>query len=126
MPCLMLLNTQNIPAKEWVLGDESLSVGRSEHADVQVGDPRLSRLHFQIRQEGERYILDDLGSVAGTLLNGEPLSGKTLLKPGDLIQAGDSRFFFDVGTDTVININTEAPHNETMVGAYIQKLRNKT
>ncbi len=47
----------------------------------------VSRHHFSLRREKERWILRDLGSKNGTMLNGAAVD-EIAIKTGDLIQAG--------------------------------------
>ncbi len=107
MPYLMLLDENSLPRQEWEIGDKPLTVGRGEDADVQIADARLSRRHFQIKMAGDTHILEDLDSSTGTTLNDAPASSSPL-KPGDLIQAGSSRFYYDVGLDTFVKTQVDA------------------
>jgi ABC transport system ATP-binding/permease protein len=69
-----------------VVGPEGLGIGRAEDSDVLVADERASRRHARIyrRDDGE-FVLEDLGSRHGTLLNGERLQGE-----GRPLQSGDT------------------------------------
>ena len=49
-----------------------------------VDDPRVSRVHSQLRAVRGRYLLFDLDSTGGTFLNGERIR-QALLSPGDVI-----------------------------------------
>ncbi|GAA2739231.1 FtsK/SpoIIIE domain-containing protein [Pedococcus aerophilus] len=48
----------------------SLTVGRSEEADLCLDDPGLSRLHAKLRVEADGVTLQDLGSTNGTTVDG--------------------------------------------------------
>jgi pSer/pThr/pTyr-binding forkhead associated (FHA) protein len=54
-------------------------------------DPTLSRLHFSLSHDGAQCRLRDLGSTAGTLLN-DRLVKDAIVKDGDVIEAGSTRF----------------------------------
>ncbi len=55
------------------------------------GDNELSRRHARISAlEGKRLLVEDLGSANGTLVNGEPIAGPTVLSTGDTIEVGDT------------------------------------
>jgi diguanylate cyclase (GGDEF)-like protein len=67
-------------------------IGRSPKAQIALLDEEVSRLHASIQLEergGEpRLSLVDLGSTNGTFLNGDPVEGLALLRPGDRINLG--------------------------------------
>jgi serine phosphatase RsbU (regulator of sigma subunit) len=58
-------------------------------------DAGLSRQHLRFEQEGEDWIIKDLGSKNGTLLNSIRLSESTRLRPGDRITAGHLVMVYD-------------------------------
>ena len=45
-----------------------------------------SKDHAEFYEEGNQIGLRDLGSTNGTFVNGEPLTGQTLLKENDIVQ----------------------------------------
>src|SRR4051812_47780877 len=55
-------------------GGESCVVGRGRPADVVVDEASLSRSHARFVFDGERVVVDDVGSRNGTFLNGERLA----------------------------------------------------
>ncbi len=61
-----------------------VSLGRALDNDVILEDPRISRHHAQLRQRYGRYVLYDLGSSGGTLINGYPIE-ECVLHSGDVI-----------------------------------------
>jgi len=69
---------------------DSLVIGRSSSSDLPLPDRFLSRHHARIFRDGERYLVEDLGSRNGTLLNGEPLVHATQLRRGDHVQFGQT------------------------------------
>ncbi len=56
-------------------------------------DAAVAPRHCRIVREGSAYILQDLGSPAGTFINGER-AGSRFLRSGDILQVGSSRFRF--------------------------------
>src|SRR5207247_1421248 len=70
-------------------------VGRSSTADIQLLDARASREHCRLQVEEGRVWIEDLGSQNGTFVNGQPVSGRIALAPGDEIAVGDSLFVLD-------------------------------
>lgn len=70
--------------------------GRGEECDVVLDDQRCSRRHMEISRVGEAFVLRDLGSTNGVLVNGEPASGEVDLISGDVIQVGGTRMRFEL------------------------------
>jgi len=91
------------------------TIGRSARSDVCIPDAFASRLHAEIRQEGEGFWLHDLGSANGTRLNGTPVSAALPLRTGSEVQIGETRIVFEGDLEipqyissTLIADNTEA------------------
>ncbi|MDF1515900.1 MAG: DUF3662 domain-containing protein [Anaerolineae bacterium] len=59
-------------------------IGRALDNDIILEDRRVSRYHAQLRQRYGRYLLHDLGSTGGTMVNGFRIQ-ETVLHPGDTI-----------------------------------------
>ena len=75
------------------------SFGRSPgEADCVLNASGISRIHGEIRREGELWMLCDLGSKNGTKLNGEPLVPHETypLKNGDRITAAQTHLIFRI------------------------------
>ncbi len=62
--------------------------------DVPFDDPGMSIQHAEIRFESGTAVVRDLGSAAGTGLNGEPLTGTHALAQGDVLRMGDTLFVY--------------------------------
>lgn len=73
-----------------------LSIGRSKDSDVQIDDRYASGLHARVFSRGDRYLVEDMSSTNGTLLNGATLKGEAELLDGDTVQIGDTVFRFEV------------------------------
>lgn len=76
---------------------KELTFGSDPHqVDVILHDPSISALHARLRRMEDGYHLFDLGSVAGTWVNYEPVpEDGYLLRPGDLIHFGRLRYRFE-------------------------------
>src|ERR671932_1680987 len=77
------------------LGRLRITIGRSARNDLCIPDPFASRVHAEVRREGDQYILQDLGSANGTLYNGEAVQGAIPLTNGGRIQIGETEIMFD-------------------------------
>jgi pSer/pThr/pTyr-binding forkhead associated (FHA) protein len=67
---------------------EEITIGRGAENDVRIPENFVSHRHATIFLHGAQYIIEDLGSVNHTYVNGQPLEGRTYLKPGDEIRVG--------------------------------------
>jgi sigma-B regulation protein RsbU (phosphoserine phosphatase) len=82
------------------LGRLRITIGRSARNDLCIPDPFASRVHAEVRREGDLYLLQDLGSANGTLYNGAGVEGTVELTPGGRIQIGETEIVFDDGSQT--------------------------
>ena len=74
-----------VPAGGLVFGRAAGSAGR-------LGDDQaLSRWHARLDLAGEGLVVEDLASTNGTLLNGQPISGRQTVRPGDVVTIGASQ-----------------------------------
>jgi serine phosphatase RsbU (regulator of sigma subunit)/pSer/pThr/pTyr-binding forkhead associated (FHA) protein len=76
------------------LGRLRITIGRSARNDVCIPDPFASRVHAEVRREGDLYFLQDLGSANGTYFNGSRLEQTVGLVHGDRIQIGETEIVF--------------------------------
>jgi len=77
-----------LPPRSEMLPSENVVVGRAAEVDLILSHPEVSRRHCRILREGESWFVEDLGSQRGTAVNGNRISGRTALRPGDQIQVG--------------------------------------
>ncbi len=78
----------NLAGRVVRLDRDDATIGRREDNAYVVPDPRVSRVHAQIRKEAGSVIVTDLGSSAGTKVNGTELSGPTVVRHGDRVSLG--------------------------------------
>lgn len=64
-------------------------VGRDLNNDVVINDPEISRRHARLFQQGNSFVLEDLGSTNGTFVNGQRIMGPNVLRPGDAVTFGE-------------------------------------
>src|SRR5713101_5577866 len=74
-----------------------ITIGRSARNDLCIPDPFASRVHAEVRHEGDEYFLQDLGSANGTLYNGSVVEAPINLTRGGRIQIGETEIFFNDG-----------------------------
>jgi sigma-B regulation protein RsbU (phosphoserine phosphatase) len=113
MPQLIFKNTERT-AEIVQLSRLRTTIGRSARSDVCIPDAFASRLHAEVRKEGDSFWLQDLGSANGTRYNGAPVKTSVPLFSGGEIQIGETTIVFDdqkasdVSGSTLISDHTEA------------------
>ena len=69
-------------------------LGRSRQCDVVINDPNVSRRHAEVRREGAEYVLVDLDSTNGIMVNGQEVK-RAALAEGDRLQLGTTGLRFE-------------------------------
>ena len=72
--------------------NNELSIGRNEENLLILGDKYVSSHHAKIYLKNTDYILQDLKSTNGTLMNNKKVVDKVAIKKGDVIKIGTSVF----------------------------------
>ena len=77
---------------------DTVTVGRGQACQVQLTDPSVSRTHFDISYKDGHFLLTDLGSATGVLVNGGKADEKRL-RHGDRIQVGKTEISVELVGD---------------------------
>ena len=90
-----------IPSGILVRGDRvyrldgpAIVLGRSRQCDVVINDPNVSRRHAEVRREADGYVVVDLESTNGILVNGRGVK-RVALADGDRLQLGTTSLSFE-------------------------------
>lgn len=67
-----------------------ITIGRKEDNTFMLDDPYVSGKHARIYAKSGDYIIEDLGSTNGTLVNDDQIEGKKYLETGDIITIGNT------------------------------------
>jgi FHA domain len=71
---------------------DGATLGRAGQANVVVADPTVSAQHARVeRLDGNAWMIVDLGSTNGTLVNQALVQGDAVLAPGDVLGLGNVR-----------------------------------
>jgi ABC transport system ATP-binding/permease protein len=76
---------------------ESVVIGRSTEADLVLSHPEVSRRHCRIVAHEGAFLIEDLGSQRGTVVNGSAITGQAQLTQGDQITVGPVVISFGKG-----------------------------
>ena len=75
------------------LVSEAVQLGRHPNSDVLLDDVSVSRQHARIVRRTDSYVVQDLGSLNGTYVNGERVD-EAPLRHGDEVQIGLYKLVF--------------------------------
>jgi len=93
-------------AQQMELGDKPVIVGRASECALSMPHPSVSRQHCRIWRDGNRYLIEDLGSTNRTYLNGKPIT-RAELRDGDQISVGNNAIKFFTSTSLEANYHEE-------------------
>lgn len=82
-----------------------ITVGRSPDNDIVLSDGSISARHCEVTLDDGVFVIRDLGSSNGVVVNGRPV-GSTVLSPGDTVMLGDVR----LPADKLINLLESGAH----------------
>ena len=86
---LMLKNTE---IKTIETDKETITIGRNNNSDIHINNLGVSKEHATITRQNGSYVIEDLSSTNGTLLNNEPIT-KAQLSGKDVITIGKHTLF---------------------------------
>src|SRR5947209_17741772 len=81
---------------------QTLLLGRGQNTGTRLKDPQASRVHATVSVDGNRILVEDAGSTAGTYVNGRKIAAVTELRPGDVVQVGGTplRYTYEGAPET--------------------------
>lgn len=92
MPRLIDLATSQV----YPLDSTYLTLGRESSNDIQIQDINASRRHAEITQQPQgAWVITDVGSTNGTLVNGRAIAS-VVLQPGDYVTMGTTEYLFEI------------------------------
>jgi predicted component of type VI protein secretion system len=77
-----------------VLSGERLTVGREGSNNLVLDDADVSRSHAVFQHLGAVWVVRDLSSRNGTMVNGERIAGDRPLRSGDEVRVGTTRIVY--------------------------------
>jgi hypothetical protein len=86
---VLAVGGRRMPVSEAVV-----TIGRSLDNDIVIDEGTVSRQHAQLRRRYGQYVIYDLGSQSGTLVNGHPVR-EAPLEDGDVVSLGGVEIHFE-------------------------------
>jgi FHA domain/zinc-ribbon domain len=93
-PALVVRSGGGRAGEHFIPQGERTTIGRSPDNDVFLDDVTVSRKHAVLAQDGNQFLIEDLGSLNGTFVNRRRIESPTRLETGDEVQIGKYRLSF--------------------------------
>ena len=116
----LVMRTGPTVGMAYPMDKSEMFIGRDLGNEISINDPEVSRRHARIFKQGNNYVLEDLGSTNGTMVNGQRLMGPYVLRPGELIVLGEqvSLLFEGEAADADATVATGGGMPETKISQY--------
>jgi transcriptional regulator with GAF, ATPase, and Fis domain len=114
--CALLVLGGEQKGEQCVLEGDLLRIGKSPDNDLVLTDTTVSREHCEIVRDPKGYLLRDLGSTNGTLLEGAEVR-EGYLRPGAVITVGRIELQIRTYAERIELLPSERPRFGEMVGA---------
>lgn len=105
-----------------VIGTRGLTIGRTEPADIVLGEQAVSRLHCRVDLDGEGVVITDLGSTNGSFVDGLRITEPTLLPVGGILQIGHQFFKHELLTGKQLQHSEAMERDIAAAAAYVRAL----
>ena len=108
---LVVISLRKVEQRQYETGHLSLVRGQATKKDIDISSPvtigrkglntlglykdsSVEEHHAQVIKEGSEYILEDKGTRAGTFVNKQKVTGRQVLRDGDVIDVGKTTIVF--------------------------------
>ncbi len=113
-------------SKEYILSEDSVSLGRAPENDIVLKSSGVSRHQARISWTGSEHLLEDLDSANGTWVNGIRLSERTRLVDGDSVTFGDVILTFRSVDASAVTVRARPPQASGVVTVLFTDLESST
>lgn len=101
---LLVALTGERSGERWVI-DRPMTIGRDASCDITITNRQVSRYHARLLPGKIGVELEDLESKNGTHLNGEVMTGKSVLRDGDTLSIATAQEFQFLNSDATMPLN---------------------
>lgn len=77
------------------------NIGRAEYNDIVLDDTSVSTAHAKLQRREGIWVIVDLESTNGTIIDGHRVTGEAPLSPGAVLQLGDIELLFQPTDDGI-------------------------
>ena len=89
---VLIIQSGKHKGKKVKLADPEIIIGRDEEARIKIASSEVSRQHAILIPTDDGVLVRDLGSRNGTFVDGVPIQGEVLLRPGGSLSVGPLSF----------------------------------
>jgi hypothetical protein len=86
-----------LDGRRLLVPSEGGTIGRSRDCAIVLEDAGVSRQHATLHPDDDGWVVEDLGSTNGVLVNGRRIRGAQALQDGDRIELGSTEVVFELG-----------------------------
>jgi DNA-binding NtrC family response regulator len=104
--------------KEAILQKSHVSIGTHTQNDLVLTDPTVSRRHAEVEEKPDGYVIRDIGSTNGTLLDGVRVR-EAYLAPGSVIRLGETEIAFSRLEERIEHPGSNADRFGELIGPSI-------
>ena len=76
-----------------------VNIGRADYNDLVIPDDSVSSQHAKLTRREGVWVITDLGSTNGTMVDGERITADTPIAPGAFVRFGDIQLVFEPTDD---------------------------
>jgi hypothetical protein len=105
MARLEVVSPQSLAGQAQDLSADRIMLGRAPDADFRLPDQHVSRRHAVVWHSTAGDEIEDLGSTAGTYVNGTRISGRHPLRAGDVVRLGPVELSYGAERDATVHFS---------------------
>ena len=94
-PRLVVESSPDLEEGRVIALEGGITIGRSDGADLSIGDAFVSHMHARILRRGSYHYVEDLGSTNGTFLNDLRVEHDAQLKVHDSLRIGQTTLRYE-------------------------------
>lgn len=117
--------SEPVPIMVSFSGDQAVYVGRARDNSIVIDASDVSSHHARFFCDGEKFLVEDLGSTNGTFIDGNQVSGQATFHAGQSVCLGASTIIKGLHRETEVVIEEESLEPETEIIEVIQEEERK-
>ena len=94
----LVILSQGLTGKTHELTVDKTTIGRVEDNTLPITEPSVSSHHCEVFVRGADVVVKDLNSTNGTFINGDKISGESVIKPGQILRLGQIEMRLETDT----------------------------